>query len=139
MNGRILVAASAAILLVLGVIHLVYTFSGTKLTPRDPSVQKSMAEAYPVITKEITMWQAWIGFNTTHSMFLILFGLIYGYLAIVQSEVLFRSPFLMVVGGAMLLALLAVCRFYFFSIPFAGVFLALIFYIAGMVVERLRS
>ena len=139
MNGRILVAVSAAILLVLGVIHLVYTFSGTKLTPRDPAVQTSMAEAYPVITKEITMWQAWIGFNTTHSMFLILFGFIYGYLALVQTELLFRSPFLTILGGAMLLALLAVSRFYFFSIPFAGVCLAVICYVAGILVEKLRG
>jgi hypothetical protein len=28
---------SAGVVLMLGIIHLVYTFSGTKLTPRDPS------------------------------------------------------------------------------------------------------
>src|SRR6187399_871883 len=111
MTGRILIALSSAILLALGVIHLAYTFSGTKLTPRDPAVQTSMAETSPVISKELSMWQAWIGFNTTHSMFLILFGLMYGYLALLQSELLFRSPFLMIVGGVMLLSLLAVARF----------------------------
>src|SRR4029453_11209373 len=108
MIGKILVAVSAAILLALGVIHLVYTFRGTKLTPRDTAVRASMAETSPVITKEITIWQAWIGVNATHSMFLILFGLMYGYLALAQSELLFRTPFLMIVGAAMLLALLAV-------------------------------
>src|SRR6187431_2111842 len=107
MTGRILVALSSAILLALGVIHLAYTFSGTKLTPTDTAVQARMAETSPVISKEITMWQAWIGFNATHSMFLILFGLIYGYLALAQSELLFRSPYLMIVGAAMLLSLLA--------------------------------
>lgn len=139
MIGRILVAISAAILLTLGVIHLVYTFSGTKLTPRDAAVQSSMAETSPVITKEITMWQAWIGFNATHSMFLILFGLIYGYFAIAQSELLFRSPYLMIVGAAMLVGLLALSRFYFFSIPFAGVCIALTCYVSGILVEKIRG
>ena len=139
MTGRILIALSAAILLVLGVIHLIYTFNGTQLTPRDPAVQTSMAETTPVISKELSMWQAWIGFNTTHSMFLILFGLMYSYLALFQSEVLFRSPFLMIVGGVMLLSLLAVARFYFFSRPFAGACLALILYVAGILVDKLRT
>ena len=139
MTGRILIALSSAILLALGVIHLAYTFSGTKLTPRDPAVQTSMAETTPVISKELSMWQAWIGFNTTHSMFLILFGLMYGYLALLQSELLFRSPFLMIVGGVMLLSLLAVARFFLFSIPFAGACFALILYVAGILVDKLRS
>ena len=139
MIGRILVALSSAILLALGVIHLAYTFSGTKLTPRDTEVQASMAQTSPVISKELTMWQAWIGFNATHSMFLILFGLIYGYLALAQSELLFRSPYLMIVGAAMLLSLLALSRLYLFSIPFTGVCIALLCYVVGIVVEKLRG
>ena len=31
----LLIAASAAIMLLLGLIHLLYTFKGTKLHPRD--------------------------------------------------------------------------------------------------------
>ena len=139
MTGRILIALSSAILLALGVIHLAYTFSGTKLTPRDTEVQASMAQTSPVISKELTMWQAWIGFNATHSMFLILFGLIYGYLALAQSELLFRSPYLMIVGAAMLLSLLALSRLYLFSIPFTGVCIALLCYVVGIVVEKLRG
>ena len=98
-----------------------------------------MAETSPVISKEMTMWQGWIGFNTTHSMFLILFGLMYGYLALLQGELLFRSLFLMIVGGVVLLSLLAVARFFFFSIPFAGACFALILYVAGILVDKLRS
>ena len=39
MIAKSLMAASAGVLLVLGVIHLVYTFSGPQLTPRDPALQ----------------------------------------------------------------------------------------------------
>lgn len=60
--------ASAAILLALGTLHLVYTFFGTKLAPRDPALKDRMAEVSPGITNEATMWSFWVGFNVSHSM-----------------------------------------------------------------------
>lgn len=79
------------------------------------------------------MWRAWIGFNATHSMFAILFGLIYGYLALANSELLFRSPFLLIVGFVMLGGLLVLCKVYFFSVPFTCVGIALACYVAGVI------
>ena len=67
MIAKILIAVSAAVVLVLGVIHLTYTFWGTKLTPRDPSVLEAMNSASPVITDEMTVWRGWIGFNATYA------------------------------------------------------------------------
>ena len=54
---------------------------GPKLTPRDPELQSSMSQIAPVITKETTMWRAWVGFNASHSVGAILFGLVFGFLA----------------------------------------------------------
>ncbi len=96
--ARILMVFSASIVFTLGVVHLVYTFSGPMLTPRDPALQISMSQISPVITKETTMWRCWVGFNASHSMGLILFGLIFGFLALAHGQLLFRSPFLLVVG-----------------------------------------
>jgi hypothetical protein len=81
-TASLLVAASAAIVLLLGVIHLAYTFRGRKLHPRDPGMFAQMNEVSPVLTRETTMWQAWIGFNASHARGAIFFGLIYGYLAL---------------------------------------------------------
>jgi hypothetical protein len=67
-----LMVLSASIILTLGVVHLVYTFWGPKLMPRDPALQISMSQISPVITKETTMWRAWVGFNASHSVGLIL-------------------------------------------------------------------
>jgi hypothetical protein len=100
--ARILMVLSASIVLTLGVSHLAYTFSGPNLTPRDPALQVSMSQVSPVITKETTMWRCWVGFNASHSMGLILFGLVFGYLALAHGQLLFQSPFLLVVGLAML-------------------------------------
>jgi hypothetical protein len=66
--ARILMVLSASIISTLGVVHLVYTFWGPQLTPRDPALQVSMSQISPVITKETTMWRAWMGFNASHSM-----------------------------------------------------------------------
>ena len=101
---------SASIILTLGVVHLVYTFWGPMLTPRDPALQISMSQISPVITKETTMWRCWVGFNVSHSLGLILFGLVFGFLAVAHSQLLFQLPFLLVVGLAMLGGLVVLCK-----------------------------
>ena len=77
--ARILMVLSASIIFTLGVVHLVYTFWGPMLTPRDPALQISMSQISPVITKETTIWRCWVGFNASHSMGLMLFGLVFGF------------------------------------------------------------
>jgi|SRR5499433_259154 len=127
---------SASIVLTFGVLHLILTFWGTKLTPRDPALQISMSQVSPVITKETTMWMGWIGFNASHSMGLILFGLVYGYLAIAHNRLLFQSRFLLIVGLAMLGGYFALGKVYFFSRPFIGVTISLACYVASIVASR---
>ena len=110
MAAKILMVLSASIILTLGVVHLVYTFWGPMLTPRDPALQISMSQISPVITKETTMWRCWVGFNVSHSLGLILFGLVFGFLAVAHSQLLFQSPFLLVVGLATLGGLVVLCK-----------------------------
>jgi hypothetical protein len=134
--AKILMVLSAGIALTLGVVHLVYTFWGTKLTPRDPALRVSMTQIAPVITKDTTMWRCWMGFNATHSMALILFGLVFGFLAVLHGELLFQSRFLLIVGLAMLGGFVAVSKFYFFSAPLLGMSLALASYLASIAASR---
>ena len=129
-----LVAASAAIPLVLGLAHLLFTFRGSKLLPRDRDLQARMQEVSPVITRQTTMWKAWIGFNATHSIGLILFGVVYADLALAHGEVLFGSPFLLALGLVVLLGYVFLARRYFFRTPLRGVVLASLLYAAGLVV-----
>lgn len=134
--AKILMALSASIVLTLGVAHLVYTFSGPLLTPRDPALQISMSLTSPVITGETTMWRCWIGFNATHSMGLILFGLVFGFLALAHGQLLFRSPFLLSTGLAMLAGYVVLCRVSFFIVPLAGVSISLACYVASVLLSR---
>ena len=52
----------------LGLIHLLYTFYGPKLLPGDRDLRARTQEVSPVITRETTMWKAWITFNASHVM-----------------------------------------------------------------------
>jgi hypothetical protein len=129
--ASLLIAAGAAVLGALGCIHLLYTFHGNKLEPRDPAVREAMERANPVITRQTTVWRATKGFNASHSLGIIAFALVYGYLALWRPAVLGASQFLLVLGMVVLLAYLALARRYFFSIPFRGVALACALYASG--------
>jgi hypothetical protein len=128
-----LLAASAAVLLVLGLLHLLYTFRGSKLHPRDRALLQSMSEVSPVITRETTMWKAWVGFNASHSFGAILFGVIYGYLSLVHPQFLFGSEFLLAVGLLLLAGYTFLGKRYWFSIPFRGILASLALYAGALV------
>lgn len=137
MVARILISASSFIMIGLGGIHLLYTFWGNRLHPRDPSVQEAMSRTPMVLTSETSVWRAWIGFNASHSMCVLLFGLVFGFLAIAHPDLLFRSAYLQLLGVVTLVGLVVLARLYWFSIPFAGVSTALACFLAGLVAARL--
>jgi hypothetical protein len=130
-----LIAAAAVIVLLFGLIHLLYTFRGSKLHPRDDALKQRMQEVSPVITRETTMWRTWIGFNASHSVALILFGWVYAYLALAHPTFFFESRFLVLTGVAVLAGYLVMARLYFFSIPFRGIVTASVLYFLGLVVH----
>lgn len=134
--AKILMVLSASIIFMLGAVHFSYTFWGTNLTPRDPGLQISMSQIAPVITPETTMWRCWVGFNASHSMGLILFGLVFGFLAVAHEQILFHSPFLLIVGLAMLGGIAVVSKVYFFRAPFMSVSVALGCYVASIALSR---
>jgi hypothetical protein len=134
--AKILMVLSASIVFTLGVVHLVYTFWGPNLTPRDPTLQISMSQIAPVVTNETTMWRCWVGFNASHSMGLILFGLVFGFLALAHGQLLVQSPFLLVVGLAMLSGFAVLCKIYFFSGPLTGIGISLACYVSSIALSR---
>lgn len=127
------IAVSATIVALLGIVHLFYTFWGNKFHPRDADLLARLQAVSPVITRQTSMWKAWVGFNASHSLGAILFGAVYGYLALWHGPFLEQSTFLLTLGLLLLASYLALARLYWFSIPFRGILLALIFYVAGLV------
>lgn len=133
MPGRILVALGAALICWLGVMHLRLTFVGDKLTPTDATLQHEMGRVSPIITNETTMWKAWLGFNASHSLGAILFGLVYAYLALAHPTLLFQSWFLLAVGAGLLGAYLWLGARYWFSAPFLAIGVASAVYAVGAI------
>jgi hypothetical protein len=136
MKASAFIAASAAVILFLGFSHLLYTFRGPLLHPRDPDLTAKMMTVSPVISRETTMWRVWVGINATHSFGLILFGALYGYLAMRHSAFLFHSWFLLALGFVLLLGYAVIAKHYFFTAPFRGVTAAAVLYLLGIVVNR---
>lgn len=132
----VLMLLASASIFFLGCAHLFYTFWGPKLLPRDGQVVEAMKASTLVITKETTVWKAWIGFNASHSMAAILFGLVFGYLSVAYPSVLYESVFLQLVGFAMLLGLCVLGWAYWFSVPFVGIAVALVCYVASIYLAR---
>ena len=129
-----LMAASAGIILLLGSAHLLLTFVGGKLHPRDGALEARMREVPLVLTDETTMWRAWVGFNASHSVGAILFGVVYGDLAVAHHALLFASPLLLGTGLAVLIGYMLLAWRCWFSAPLRGIGLATALYVAALVV-----
>ena len=128
----LLVATSAAIILFLGFVHLLFTFHGPKLQPQDRELITRMQKTNLVLTQETSMWKAWIGFNASHSLGAILFGAVYGYLSLAHSAFLFQSAYLLSLGLIFLLIYVFLAKRYWFSVPFRGILLSTVLYAVAL-------
>ncbi|WP_372873115.1 hypothetical protein [Shewanella sp.] len=128
---QILLIVGASVLGVLGVVHIVYILLTDKFSVYDLSVLDGMKSTSPKITTETTMWEAWIGFNLSHSLGLILFAFMYIPLALnhvdfIKGSVWFSSIPVVFSAGYLFLAYR-----YWFRIPLIGVSLSLICFIGA--------
>jgi len=127
---------SAGIMLLLGVIHLAYTFTGTHLLPDNAALQNAMRQGHLSITRETTVERAWMGFNASHGIALLLFGCVFGYLAIAHSKLLFESLFLLGLGFVVLVSFLALAKLYWFSVPFLALGIAMLLFVGSVIMGR---
>lgn len=128
-NG--LMFAAACVLGGLGALHLLYTWRGRRLHPRDPSLRAAMERSSLVITRQTTVWRAHQGFNVSHGLGMVGLALVYGHRLWRQPGVMAASPALAALGMALWLAYLVLARHYFFSVPFRAMALACALYAAG--------
>jgi hypothetical protein len=132
-----LMLGAAIVIGLLGAVHLLYTFRGPKLLPRNPAVVHAMQGSALVLTKETSVWRAWLGFNASHGLGALLFALVFGHLAQQAPALLFGSVFLQALALLTLSAWLALAWRYWFRIPFAGIALAWLLTLAAMLAAAL--
>ncbi|HEV2561099.1 MAG TPA: hypothetical protein VGT78_03070 [Rhizomicrobium sp.] len=133
MLAQTLIAASAAIAAAMGSGHMWLTFFSRAFSPRDSALEETMKTVPTIFNKRLLMWKAWTGFNASHSVAPILFGLVYGYLALVRPQFLFQSEFLMAVGAGTLAFYMFLAVRYWFYLPLLGLSVAFVCYIAGII------
>ena len=103
MLAHILIASGAALLSLLGAIHIIATFFTNKLDPREPTTIAAMKATGLVLGGGTSLWNAWVGLNAILGLFLLLFGGTYLLLGTRHMSLLRDSPtlaWLPVVGGA---------------------------------------
>ncbi len=123
----------------LGLVHLLYTFRGSHFDPRDAELKAKMLTVAPVISRQTTMWRTWIGLHASHSYGAMLFGAVYGYLALLHRPFLLQSWFLLALGLLLLVAYAVLAKRYWFSAPFRGIVLAVVFYGVGLVLNLIAG
>jgi hypothetical protein len=77
--ARVLLELGGGILVLLGSLHALYTFLDIRrprrLVPQDPAVALAMTASPLRLSRGgTTMWRAWVGFNFSHSVGVVLFG-----------------------------------------------------------------
>ena len=78
MIGSLLILAGS-IYLVLGFVHALYVvldlWKPSRIVPADAAVITAMQNTHVRLTNGTnTMWRAWVGFNLSHSLGMVLFG-----------------------------------------------------------------
>ncbi|MBL8298063.1 MAG: hypothetical protein JNN30_06885 [Rhodanobacteraceae bacterium] len=124
MLAHILFAAGGAIFGVLGTLHLVITFRGSRLHPYDAAVRDAMQATTLRMTRDTSLWKAWIGFNASHSMGAMVFAAFVLLLAIGYGDFLRSAPLFAWLALANSAAWLIVAQRYWFRIPRNGLALA---------------
>jgi hypothetical protein len=78
--SRYLFLAGALPFIVLGLAHVAATprtpAEAKGLSPRDPALRDAMARDTLLLTRRTTLWLTWVGFNLSHSLGALLFGVV---------------------------------------------------------------
>jgi len=133
--AKILLVTGSLILLLLGGIHLVYTFLTNKFLPRAGNLEKDMKNSYPILTRRTTMWKAWVGFNASHSLGGIFFGTMNIYVCLSFYPEILQSIGYFSINICTLVFYSWLAVKYWFSIPRNGIFISLICFIAAAVIS----
>jgi hypothetical protein len=133
-SGGGLIAIAAMIAGLLGAMHLVLLYASPKLRPADELATRMAGSVVPV-SDATDVLRLWIGFNVSHSLGALVFGLTYGYLALAQEGTFFETPYLTVVGAGYLLAMLSASVRYWFNVPTIGLAVATLVYLIGAVLS----
>jgi hypothetical protein len=141
--SRYLFLAGSLPYLLLGTAHALATplrpADRRGLAPADPRLSETMARTPLRMTRRTDMWRAWIGFNFSHGLGLVVLGALI--LLIGRSEVAFRAQASLFVPFALLAscAYLLLATKYWFRTPIIGCALSLALFLGAWVALMLEA
>ena len=133
MIEQILLIIGATIFGVLGALHLYYTFFTNMFMTRDRKVSEAMKATSPLLTNRTTMWNAWIGFNGSHSLGAIFIAVFYILLATTHMEIVRETKGFVLLTVLIGISYLVLAIKYWFRIPLIGILIATICFVISAV------
>ena len=122
--ARLLIILGASIFLLLGSLHGTYTLRDLShpraFTPNDPALREAMQSSGIRFHPSINLWKAWLGFNLTHSLGIVIFGAAFLYVGLFAPQA-FAASGLMQVAAVVVAALyFLISLSFFFATPTIG-------------------
>ncbi len=121
---QIFLISGAGIFGILGFLHLLLTFFTDKFDSYDPEVTQRMKDATLALTKQTSMWRAWVGFNASHSLGAILVAAFYIPLTSFHFNIIQQSLWFTLLPVFIGVSYLYLANKYWFNLPFWGIFVA---------------
>ena len=141
--SRCLYLAGALPFLVLGILHALATPrvpADTKgLSPSDPHLAEAMTRSGLRLTRRTDMWRAWVGFNLSHSLGVVIFAAFVFMtgrsIPVFAHEAHISIPFALVVAAGYLW----LARKYWFRTPLIGCLLSVLLFFAAWITGMMGS
>ncbi len=142
MTAQLLFVFGTLTFIVLGGVHLVLIVRDAlrprHLAPRDEQVQKLMARTTLKLTDRTTVWKAWLGFNFSHALGLVVFGVILLLIVVYDFELMLRlQPLLLLTIVVAAFYVLLAIR-YWFAGPALGATVGLVCFLLAALIARTR-
>jgi len=132
---QLLIIIAATPFLLMGAAHGAITLRDLKhpraFTPRDPALRQAMQQSSIAVHPSINLWRAWLGFNLTHSLGLILFGAALLHVGIFEPDAFASSLLIQAVAVLVSVVYLVLSHMFFFSKPVIGSAIGLVCFLAA--------
>ncbi len=133
--AQLLIIIAASIFLLMGAGHGALTLRDLKhpraFTPPDPALRQAMQQSSIAFHPTINLWKAWLGFNLSHSLGLILFGAAFLHVGIFEPNAFASSLLVQTVAVLVSAIYLVLSVKFFFSKPVIGSTIGLVCFLVA--------
>lgn len=127
--SRFLYLVGAVPFLFLGTAHALATPLSQQdrkgLSPRDPALPGAMAQSGLYLTSRTDVWRAWVGFNLSHSLGAVLFGVLVMLTGRTQAVFAMESPVAVPLAISVAAIYFVLGLRYWFRVPTTGIAISL--------------